>query len=121
MTLTAVCKRTGLTFALELIDKSGQFHLLKSFMSGQTSSEDAASIIQKIKDAEPVALKRLKRLSVTRRNPKSFIRFFRAQVESKWRLSVYYVLIVAKVENGKTEIIAPLTREVGDGTWAEFP
>ena len=121
MTLTAVCKRTGLTFALELIDKSGQFHLLKSFMSGQTSSEDAASIIQKIKDAEPVALKRLKRLFVTQRNPKSFIRFFRAQVESKWRLSVYYVLIVAKVENGKTEIIAPLTREVGDGTWAEFP
>ena len=120
-TLTAVCKRTRLTFASELIGQSGQFHLLTSFMYGQSHSEDATAIIQKLKDAEPVTLKRLKRLFVMQRNPKSIVRFFRAQVESKWRLSVYYVLIVAKVEDGKTEIIAPLTREMGDGTWAEFP
>lgn len=75
-TLIDVCERTKLSFASELIDPTGQFHLLKPFMHGQTHSEDGAAIIQKLKDAEPVVLKRLKKLFVMQHNPKSIIRFF---------------------------------------------
>ena len=120
-TLTAVCERTKLSFASELIDRTGQFHLLTPFMLERVPSEDAAARISTFKDKEPVALKRLQKLFVVQRSPNSTILFFRGHGESKWRLAFYHGLIVAYVKDSKIEIMSPLTRQMSDGTWKVFP
>ncbi len=121
MTQTVVCERTKLSFALELIDRSGEFQMLTPFMLERVLSENAAVRIPAFKNIEPVALKRLQKLFVLHRSPKSTILFYCGHVESKWRLAIYNVLIVARVKDSKIEIIAPLTRQVSAGSWKLFP
>ena len=118
---TRICQRTGLTFDSTLIDIDGVFEKLRPLMYGEIPVENAANLIATLKETLPDVFKRLHTLCFIRRMSNSKTLFFRAHIDSRFRMECYYVTFAAKVKDSRVEIISPLTREMNDGTWKEFP
>jgi hypothetical protein len=117
---TAMCHRTLLTFSGNLIDASGQFNRIVPLLFQDPNREDGTPFIELCRKAEPEKLKRLRRLIFFRKNPDSKILFFRGHVDSKWYMSVYYVVFAARWHKDSFEIITPLTTSDETSGWKEL-
>jgi hypothetical protein len=106
----AICRRCELTFDRRLI-VDGEFRYFRELMTRQRVGEDGSRFLEQLKSVP--AIKRTSRAFFIRSRPKSSILFFRLHVETRFKMGVYDVGVVAKVSKGGVlKILSPFTEQI---------
>lgn len=113
------CRRTGLTFDRRLI-ADHEFKYFTKLMCQEVLGQEGSQFLTEI--AAIPQLKRTKRAHFIQSKPKSPFLFFRLVVETRFRLGVELIGLVAKVEkDGSLKVFRPLTlQDKNKRSWTQL-